>query len=112
MLPADCSAPELASMSSVSVAVWPLSDANRKLPSLSMDVAASIAPNDWILPALLLEMLAASSVSRPCDNRVLLLENAPLKAKVAAPNDWICPALLALNARIFLVPAQLGRAQD
>src|SRR3546814_1200989 len=72
-----------------------------------MEVAASIAPNDWILPALLLEMLAASSVSRPCDNRVLLLENAPLKAKVAAPNDWICPALLALNARIFMVPARI-----
>src|SRR3546814_2531276 len=28
-------------------------------------------------------------------------------AKVAAPNDWICPALLALNARIFMVPARI-----
>src|SRR3546814_16327159 len=107
MLPSDCSAPELSSMSSVSFAVWPLSDANRKLPSLSMEVAASIAPTDWILPALLVEMLAASSVSRPCDNRVLLLENAPLKAKVAAPHDWICPALLSHNARIFMVPARI-----
>src|SRR3546814_13414038 len=24
-----------------------------------------------------------------------------------SPNDWICPALLALNARIFMVPARI-----